>query len=166
MNVKFTDVGHRILTQIKACGLSQVDIHNKSGLSTTAISNYCTEKRLPDTTALYKIASILGVSMEWILTGEDATSEDSDSALLDLTAIKEEQGLICDGSPLNDEETDLVAMYRLLPDYRKEDVFDIIHTMYQKHVERKKDSIYWTYKEDKLKQKGTTADDDSQGGIA
>lgn len=166
MNTMFTDVGHRILTQSKACGLSQVDIHNKSGLSTTAISNYCTEKRLPDTTALYKIASILGVSMEWILTGEDTTNADSESAPFDLTAIKEEQGLSCDGSPLEDEEADLVAMYRLLPDYRKEDVFDIVYTMYQKHVERKKDSIYWTYKEDRLKQKGTTADDGSQDGIA
>ena len=148
MDVKFTDVGHRILAQIKACGLSQVDIHNKSGLSTTAISNYCTEKRLPDTTALYKIASILGVSMEWILTGEDATGEDSGSALLDLTAIKEEQGLICDGSPLSDEETDLVAMYRLLPSHVREDMFEQVFCLYRKYVERKRESIYWTYGED------------------
>ena len=70
---------------------------------------------------------------------------------------------MCDGSPLDEEEADLVAMYRLLPDYRKEDAFDIIHTMYQKHVERKKDSIYWTYKADKLKQKSTSADLDSSG---
>lgn len=166
MEATFTDVGRRILTQIKACGLSQVDIHNKSGLSTTAISNYCTEKRLPDTTALYKIASILGVSMEWILTGRDTTSEDSGKSLLNLTTIKKEQGLICDGSPLNNIEADLIAMFRLLPEEEQEDVFDIVHLKYKRKVERKKESIYWTYREDRLKQEGTAANDGSHDGIA
>ena len=86
--------------------------------------------------------------MEWILTGEDATGEDSGSALLDLTAIKEEQGLICDGSPLSDEETDLVAMYRLLPSHVREDMFEQVFCLYRKYVERKRESIYWTYGED------------------
>lgn len=163
MDVIFTDVGRRILTQIKACGLSQVDIHNKSGLSTTAISNYCTEKRLPDTTALYKIASILGVSMEWILTGEDATNEDSDDTSLNLTAIKEEQGLSCDGSPLDNIEADLIAMFRLLPEEEREDIFDIVHLKYKRRVERKKESIYWTYFED---ESGPAEGREAHGGTA
>ena len=76
--------------------------------------------------------------MEWILTGKE------------------------------EEEADLVAMYRLLPDHKKEDAFDIVFTLYQKHVERKKESIYWTYKADRLKQKAIDAvsDGGSQGGIA
>lgn len=167
MDVTFTDVGHRISTQIKACGLNQVDIHNKSGLSTTAISNYCTEKRLPDTTSLYKIASILGVSMEWILTGKDVTNEDSESALLDLTAVKEEQGLICDGSPLDNVEADLIAMFRLLPEEEREDIFDIVHLKYKRRIERKKGSIYWTYfEEDSGEENGPAGGCEAQGGTA
>lgn len=30
----------------------------------------------------------------------------------DLTAYKQEQGLTCDGSPLSEEEADLIAMFR------------------------------------------------------
>lgn len=163
MDVVFTDVGYRILTQIKACGLSQVDIHNKSGLSTTAISNYCTGKRLPDTTALYKIASILGVSMEWILTGDDATNENSEDAPLDLTAIKKDQGLLCDGSPLDNIEADLIAMFRLLPEEEREDIFDIVHLKYKRCIERKKESIYWTYFED---ESGPAEDREARDGTA
>ena len=93
--------------------------------------------------------------MEWILTGEDLTTEDS------FVPIP-----TCDDTPLKPEEADLIAMYRLLPDYKQEDVFDIVHTLYQRHVERKKESIYWTYKADRLKRESTTVDDGSQGGIA
>lgn len=148
MEVVFTDVGSRISAKIKALGLSQVDICNKSGLSTTAVSNYCTGKRLPDTTALYKIASILGVSMEWVLTGADITIEDLQSASPDLTAIKEDQGLLCDGSPLDNVEADLIAMFRLLPEEEREDIFDVVYLKYKRRVERKKESIYWTYFEE------------------
>lgn len=47
-------------------------------------------------------------------------------------------------------------------------MFDQLHCLYRKYVERKKESIYWTYKEDKLKQKATSTalDGDGQGGIA
>ena len=93
------------------------------------------------------------------------------SASIEQTEVlKEKNRLVCDGSPLEDEEADLVAMYRLLPDHKKEDAFDIICTLYQKHVERKKESIYWTYKADKLRRKSTASDSDSsdsgQGVIA
>ena len=50
---------------------------------------------------------------------------------------------------------------------RREDVFDIVHLKYKRRVDRKRESIYWTYKADKLKQKSTAVlDDGSQGVIA
>ena len=167
MDVVFTDVGCRISTQIKALGLSQVDICNKSGLSTTAVSNYCTGKRLPDTTALYKIASILGVSMEWVLTGVNTTIEDSRSVPLDLATVKEDQGLLCDGSPLSNVEADLIAMFRLMPEEEREDIFDIVHLKYKRRVERKKGSIYWTYfDEDSGEESAPAEGREAQGGTA
>lgn len=83
--------------------------------------------------------------MEWILTGRDITSEDSKLAPPDLDDVKEKQGLLCDGSPLTSVETDLIAMFRLLPEEEREDIFDIVHIKYKRRVERKKGSIYWTY---------------------
>ena len=145
MEIVFSDVGCRISKRIKELGLDQLDVCNKTGLSTTALSQYCTEKRVPNTVSLYKIATALGVSMEWVLTGEDLTSEDSISASPDLDNIKREQGLACDGLPLDDAEVDLVAMFRLLPPSHQEDVFDLVYFKYKRHVEQKKESIYWTY---------------------
>lgn len=145
MEIVFSDVGCRIARRIKELGFKQLDICNKTGLSTTALSQYCTGKRVPDTVSLYKIATALGVSMEWVLTGEDLTIEDVSDAPPDLAQIKKEQGLTCDGSPLDNVEADLIAMFRLLPEEEREDVFDIVHLKYKRRLSRKKESIYWTY---------------------
>lgn len=40
-------------------------------------------------------------------------------------------------------------MYRLLPSHVREDMFDQVFCLYRKYVERKRESIYWTYGEDK-----------------
>lgn len=166
MAEEFTNVGSRLVLRMKELGLKQLSICQKTGLSTTAVSNYCTGKRLPDTLSLYKLANVLKVSMEWILTGEDVTSEDFES-IENPKLKKEKQSLICDGSPLEDEEADLIAMYRLLPSHVREDMFDQLHCLYLKYAERKKESIYWTYAADKEERKGIAASDDgSQGGIA
>lgn len=145
MEITFSDVGCRILKRIKELGLKQLDVCNKTGLSTTALSQYCTGKRVPDTVSLYKIATTLGVTMEWVLTGEDLTIEDANAVTLDLAQVKKEQGLTCDGSPLDNVEADLVAMFRLLPEEEREDVFDVVYLKYKRRLNRKKESIYWTY---------------------
>lgn len=163
MELKFTDVGYRINSRLKELGLRQLDICQETGLSTTALSQYCTGKRIPDTASLYKLAVILQVSMEWILTGENATTEDSNSPHATLESIKLEQSLTCDGSPLDDGEADLIAMYRLLPDYVQEDIFDLIYMQYKKHIEKKRVSIYSTYTKGKS---GSGMDDDAHGGTA
>ena len=145
MDASFTDVGLRISKRIRELGLKQLDVCNKSGLSTTALSQYCTGKRIPDTLSLYKIATILGVSMEWVLTGENQTNENCTSEPLCLDEIKASQGLTCDGLPLSEDEVDLVAMYRLLPPSHREEIFDLVHFKYKRIDKKKKASIFWTY---------------------
>ena len=95
------------------------------------------------------------------LTPEKTSAEIDETHRLE--TIKEQQGLICDGSPLNDDETDLIAMYRLLPDYVQEDIFDLIYMQYKKHVEKKRVSIYSTYTKGKS---GSGMDDEAHGGTA
>lgn len=145
MDTTFTDVGLRISKRIRELGLKQLDVCNKSGLSTTALSQYCTGKRIPDTLSLYKLSIILGVSMEWVLTGGNLTIENKSSESLDLDEIKTSQGLTCDGLPLSEDEIDLIAMYRLLPPSHHEEVFDLVYFKYKRVVEEKKGSIYSTY---------------------
>lgn len=157
----FSNVGDRLNARFSELGLKQLEVCQITGLSTTAVSQYCTGKRIPDTASLYKLASSLKVSMEWILTGEDLTKEDS----TDLRTLKEQQGLLCDGSPLSEDEADLVAMYRLLPSHEREDLFDLVYFKYRKHVEKKAESIYWTYF-DGDKKSGPSEDADAQAGTA
>lgn len=145
MDTTFTDVGLRISKRIRELGLKQLDVCNKSGLSTTALSQYCTGKRIPDTLSLYKLSIILGVSMEWVLTGDNLTSEKQAPEPLGLDEIKAAQGLTCDGLPLSEDEVDLVAMYRLLPHSHREELFDLAYFKYKRVVEQKKESIYSTY---------------------
>ena len=42
-------------------------------------------------------------------------------------------------------ETDLLAMFRLLPPAHREEVFELVHFKYKREVEEKKESIYSTY---------------------
>lgn len=145
MDTAFTDVGLRISKRIRELGLRQLDVCNKTGLSTTALSQYCTGKRIPDTLSLYKLSIILGVSMEWVLTGSTLTTENHTSETLDLDEVKAAQGLTCDGLPLAEDEVDLLAMYRLLPPSHREELFDLAYFKYKRHVEEKKESIYSTF---------------------
>ena len=100
---------------------------------------------------------------DYLLEIEPSPAKASD----DLFAHQKTAGLICDGSPLEGEEADLIAMYRLLPEEQQEDIFDLVHLKYRKHVERKKESIYWTYHNGSSATKSGPAEDaEAQGGTA
>lgn len=64
-------VGERILQQLRQQELTQADLCRITGLSTTAVSQYCTGKRIPDTASLYTLARALGTTMEWLLAGAE-----------------------------------------------------------------------------------------------
>ena len=140
MECDFSGIGRRINERLKEMGLKQTDLCRVTGLSTTAISQYCTEKRIPDTTSLFNISNVLNTSMEWMLIGDHSTNEDSTN-----------EDSKCDGIPLSTDENDLIAMYRLLGHREREDVFDYVNMKYEK-VTGEKESIYSTYFEEKKKQ--------------
>jgi len=132
MESPFPYVGVRIISRLKELDLKQAELCKETGLSTTAMSAYCTGKRVPDTDSLYRIAKALKTSMEWILTGnttnEDTTKED----------------MLCDGIPLSETEADLIAMYRLLDDRDEQTVFDLTRMKYEQTT-GEKGSSYSTY---------------------
>lgn len=144
-------------------GLTQTELALAIGVSPGNVGDWERGRSKPGYNALAALSRIFEVSADYLLEITDSPVKKS----VDLGAYKEAQGLICDGSPLKDDEADLVAMYRLLPDHQQEDVFDFTEMKYRKHVERKKESIYWTYKEDRAAQKsGPAEDDNAQDGTA
>lgn len=139
-------------------GLTQGQLAKAAGVSPGNVGDWESGKSKPGYNALASLARIFDVSADYLLelTPEKA-SGDTDE-LRRLNEFKEEQGLVCDGSPLDAEETDLVAMYRLLPSHVREDMFDQVFCLYRKYVERKRESIYWTYSEDRSAEKSGPAE--------
>lgn len=157
-------IGERIHKRRKELKLTMQTIFERENIKTGNLSELEHDKYLPSVQTLISLSRVLNCSIDWLLTGENYNSDSLISQPADV--LQSEDSSSCSVT-LTDAEADLINMYRLLPDSRREDAFDFIYTMYQKHVERKRDSIYWTYKEDKLKRKGDVdSDGNSQGGIA
>lgn len=144
-------------------GMTQGQLAKAAGVSPGNVGDWESGKSKPGYNALAALARIFEVSADYLLELETPPAKTSD----DLERVKLEQGLSCDGSPLEVEEADLIAMFRLLPSYEREDLFDLVYFKYKKHVEKKMESIYWTYAAERGETKPTSAPgDDSQSVIA
>ena len=155
-------IGGRIRSRRKELKLTLKDIFEKENIKTGNLSELENDKYLPSVQTLIALSKVLDCSIDWLLTGKE---HQNTQELSDFRTLKTEQGLLCDGSPLDEEEADLVAMYRLLPVQVREDFFDQLHCLYQKYAERKRDSIYWTYAADR-EEGGPAPGDSSHGGTA
>ena len=144
-------------------GISQGQLAKSVAVSPGNVSDWEVGKTKPGYVALAALARFFGVSADYLLELDEAPVKTG----VDLERVKLEQGLSCDGSPLKAEEADLIAMFRLLPSYEREDLFDLIYFKYKKQVEKKMESIYWTYAAERENAKPTSAPgDDSQSVIA
>lgn len=144
-------------------GISQGQLAKSVGVSPGNVSDWEVGKTKPGYVALAALARFFGVSADYLLELDEAPVKTG----VDLERVKLEQGLSCDGSPLEAEEADLIAMFRLLPSYEREDLFELVYFKYKKHVEKKMESIYWTYAAEREEAKPTSAPgDDSQSVIA
>ena len=132
----------RLEIEAKKKGLTFNRIERELGLGNGTIKRW--NDQSPRLDKLTAVARFVGVSLDYLVFGELQT-ESTPNRELDLARVKEEQGLLCDGSPLSSLETDLVAMFRLLPEEEREDVFDIVHLKYKRRIGKKAESIYWTY---------------------
>lgn len=127
----------RIEQAIKEKGSNFKRVERECGLGNGTIKRW--GEQSPRLDKLVLVSEYLQISLDYLVFGrscsETAQENDRNAAF---EHLKQEQGLTCDGSPLEDEEADLVAMYRLLPEEQQEDIFDLVHLKYRKHVERKK----------------------------
>lgn len=155
-----------ILKDLRAkSGLSQGQLAKAVGVSPGNVSDWEVGKTKPGYAALSSLARFFDVSADYLLELDDKPVKMGD----DLSRYKKEQGLICDGSPLTDLESDLVAMFRLLPSYQQEELFDLVYFKYKRYSEEKKGSIYSTYfggKESSDEQSGPARGSKTQDGTA
>jgi transcriptional regulator with XRE-family HTH domain len=133
-----------LLKQLRAeKGVSQVELARAIGVSNGNVGDWERGRSKPGYDALVALSRYFEISAGRLLGLDDSLENKRD----DLTAYKQEQGPTCDASPLSEEEADLIAMFRLLPSHEREDVFDLVYFKYKKYVEKKMESIYWTYAE-------------------
>lgn len=127
-------------------GVSQPQLAKAVGVSPGNISDWETGRSKPGYVALAALSRFFEVSSDYLLE-------------LDDTPVKTGGSLSCDGVELSSLESDLVAMFRLLPDAAKKEVFDLLHFKYTRLSDGEKESIFWTYFDESSDVKSSPADD-------
>lgn len=143
-------------------GVKQTDIAEAIGVSNGNVGDWERGRSKPGYDSLIALSRYFGVTADYLL---EITQQPNETRI-DLSNIKQEQGLLNDGSPLTDEEADMIAMYRLLPSGAREETFDYVYFKYERFVERKRESIYSTYAVDESRRKSGSDDDDTRRGTA
>ena len=148
-------IGKRVRAARQECGYTMKQLHELTGLSTGNISDIENDRNTPSVASLVPLGAALKRSLDWLLTGEDPASRTS------------EKRPVCDGVELTQAEADVIAMFRLLDDRSKEDVFDFVTMKYEK-ASGEKGSIYSTYIDDENERKksGPIGDLEARDGTA
>ena len=138
------------LKQLRAKkGVSQLELAKAIGVSNGNVGDWERGRSKPGYDALIALSRFFEVSAGRLLE------------------IPEVSDLVCDGVPLSEAEADLIAMYRILDDRGREDVFDFVTMKYEKAT-GEKGSIYSTYIEDEnaRKKSGPPLGLDTRDGTA
>ena len=139
-----------LLKQLRAKkGVSQLELAKAIGVSNGNVGDWERGRSKPGYDALIALSRFFEVSAGRLLE------------------IPEVSDLVCDGVPLSEAEVDLIAMYRILDDRGREDVFDFVTMKYEKAT-GEKGSIYSTYIEDEnaRKKSGPPLGLDTRDGTA
>lgn len=72
-------ISSNLKTAILAKGYSQNELAALANISHVTVSRYMSDTRTPGTEELYRMAKVLGVSMEFLLTGVESSSTSSSS---------------------------------------------------------------------------------------
>ena len=80
-------LGQRIALLRRELGLSQAELARRLGISASAVGMYEQERREPAAQILVNLASILGVSTDYLLTGQPGPTEEQTIARSVIVAI-------------------------------------------------------------------------------
>lgn len=118
----------RVHELIKEQGLNVKQLERECGLANATIRRW--ETQTPNIESVRKVAHRLNVTIDYLVSGSSPNTPTVPS---------------CDGIPLSSMEADLVAMFRLLPEEAKKEIFDLTHFKYTRLGDGEKESIFWTY---------------------
>lgn len=118
----------RVHELIKEQGLNVKQLERECGLANATIRRW--ETQTPNIESVRKVAHRLNVTIDYLVNGSSPNTPTVPS---------------CDGIPLSSMEADLVAMFRLLPEEAKKEIFDLTHFKYTRLGDGEKESIFWTY---------------------
>lgn len=118
----------RVHDLIKEQGLNVKQLERECGLANATIRRW--ETQTPNIESVRKVAHRLNVTIDYLVNGSSPNTPAAPS---------------CDGVPLSSMEADLVAMFRLLPEEAKKEIFDLTHFKYTRLGDGEKESIFWTY---------------------
>lgn len=108
-------------------GISQGQLAKAVGVSPGNVSDWELGKTKPGYAALSSLARFFEVTADYLLELEIVPGKKG----IDLSEIKRAQGLSCDGSPLSEDEADLIAMYRLIDKRDQRTLLDLTKLKYQ-----------------------------------
>lgn len=83
MELKNKEISERIKQIMKKQKINQTELAEKTKIKLRTLVSYISENKLPKTEALYKISQVLGVSIEYLLTGETTELNAKEKKLLE-----------------------------------------------------------------------------------
>ena len=99
---------NRLQAIVKERGTTFKQLERETGLGNGTIRRW--EEQSPRLDKLTKVADYLQVSLDYLVYGKSSSEPgESHKEKFDSKATQEAQKLMCDGSPLDEEEADLVA---------------------------------------------------------
>ena len=83
MELKNKEISERIKQIMKKQKINQTELAEKTKIKLRTLVSYISENKLPKTESLYKISQVLGVSIEYLLTGETTELNGKEKKLLE-----------------------------------------------------------------------------------
>ena len=151
-----SELVQRIEKCIKEKGSNFKRVERECGLGNGTIKRW--SEQSPRLDKLVVVAEYLQVSLDYLVFGGSVSETSVHADEAPCRGMGAREGLICDGSPLNELEADLVAMFRLLPPSHQEELFNLAYFKYKNYVEREKESIFSTYFDESSNAKSDPAD--------
>ena len=119
--MKYEKTALRFKNAMSACGLSQQELANRSGIGKSSISHYVNGSNEPGNKAAYALSKVLGVNPAWLM-GLDAPMEPSSSGSDQPTVSASSVAPV----QLRPDETELLGKYNMLNDLGRSKAYDYV----------------------------------------
>lgn len=98
--------GERLKNLRLNLGLTQTELAEKLGISTSTVGMYEQNRREPDYATINKISSLFTVSTDYLLNGKDNSRDVNELVNTIKNEMKLNGGLMFNGVPVTDEDTE------------------------------------------------------------